>query len=63
MLKEYHARQAEFREVFAGSGSGPDEFDDFWLEYESRYEQTRKLRTFLGRDLYRKLIDRFGFNN
>jgi hypothetical protein len=63
MFKEYYARQDELKEVLAGSSSGPDQFDDFWLEYESRCKQTQKLRTFLGRNLYQKLIDRFGFDN
>jgi len=63
MFKQYYARQDEFKEILAGCEAAPDGFDEFWLEYESRCRQTRKLRTFLGRDLYQKLIDRFGFNN
>jgi hypothetical protein len=63
MFKEYYARQDEFREIFSGSDAGVNIFDEFWLEYESRYRQSRKLRTFLGNDLYEKLIDRFGFDN
>ena len=63
MLKEYYARQDEFNEIFSGSDARLDGFDEFWLEYESRCEQTRKLRTFLGKNLYEKLINRFGFNN
>jgi len=62
MFKEYYARQGEFRQVFFGSDA-PDGFDEFWSEYESKCQQSRKLRSFLGKDLYRKLIDRFGFNN
>jgi hypothetical protein len=63
MLKEYYARHDEFNEIFSGSDARLDGFDEFWLEYESRCEQTRKLRTFLGKNLYEKLINRFGFNN
>ena len=63
MLKEYYARQDEFNEIFSGPDARLDGFDEFWLEYESRYEQSRKLRTFLGKNLYEKLINRFGFNN
>lgn len=63
MFKEYYARQDEFKEILSGCDSDADGFDDFWLEYESRYQQSRKLRTFLGKNLYQKLIDRFGFNN
>jgi len=63
MFKEYYARQDEFNEIFSGSDSRLDGFDEFWLEYESRCEQSRKLRTFLGKNLYEKLINRFGFNN
>ncbi len=63
MFKEYYSRQDEFNEVFSGSDARSDGFDDFWLEYESRCEQSRKLRTFLGKNLYEKLINRFGFDN
>jgi hypothetical protein len=63
MFKEYYARQDEFNEIFSGSDARADGFDEFWLEYESRCMQTRKLRTFLGKNLYEKLINRFGFNN
>ena len=63
MFKDYYARQDEFREVFRGTDTGPDEFEEFWFEYETRYRQSRKLRSFLGGNLYRKLIDKFGFNN
>jgi len=63
MFKEYYARQDEFNEIFSGSDAKLDGFDEFWLEYESRFEQSRKLRTFLGKNLYEKLINRFGFNN
>ena len=63
MLKEYYARQDEFNEIFSGSDARLDGFEEFWLEYESRCEQSRKLRTFLGKNLYEKLINRFGFNN
>jgi len=62
MFHEYYARQDEFREIFPDS-EGLDGFGDFWLEYESKCRQSRKLRNFLGKDLYRKLIDKFGFNN
>ena len=63
MLKEYYARQDEFHEIFTGSDARLDGFDEFWVEYESRCEQTRKLKTFLGENLYEKLITQFGFNN
>jgi hypothetical protein len=63
MFKEYYARQDEFKEILSDWDSEANGFDDFWLEYESRYQQSRKLRTFLGKNLYQKLIDRFGFNN
>jgi hypothetical protein len=62
MFREYYARQDEFREIFRGS-DGPEGIDEFWLEYESRCRQTQNLRSFLGKDLYRKLVDGFGFNN
>ncbi|MFZ0930478.1 MAG: hypothetical protein WAN11_17870 [Syntrophobacteraceae bacterium] len=63
MFKDYYARQEEFSEIFSRSDARADGFDEFWLEYESRCEQTRKLRTFLGKNLYEKLINRFGFDN
>ena len=63
MFKDYYARQDEFREIFSSSEARSDGFDDFWLEFESRCQQSRKLRTFLGQHLYEKLINRFGFNN
>ncbi len=63
MFKDYYARQDEFNEIFSRSDSRTDKFDDFWLEYESRCEQTRKLRSFLGKNLYEKLINGFGFDN
>ena len=63
MFKKYYARQDELREIISGSGTKSDGFDDFWLEYESRCQQSQKLRNFLGKHLYEKLIDRFGFNN
>ncbi len=63
MFKEYYARQDEFNEIFSSPDAKLDGFDEFWLEYESRCEQSRKLRTFLGKNLYVKLINRFGFDN
>jgi len=63
MFKEYYARQDEFREIFPESDSKSGGFEEFWLEYESRCQQSQKLRTFLGRHLYEKLINRFGFDN
>ncbi len=63
MFKDYYARQDEFKEIFSGSDSEHGGFDEFWMEYESRYQQSRKLKTFLGKSLYQKLIDRFGFDN
>jgi hypothetical protein len=63
MFKDYYARQEEFNEIFEGSDTRLDGFDEFWLEYESRCEQSRKLKTFLGENLYEKLITQFGFDN
>lgn len=63
MFKDYYARHDEFKQIFSGPEETRDELEEFWLEYESRQRQSRKLRTFLGNNLYRKLIDRFGFNN
>ena len=63
MFKEYYGRQEEFNQIFTGSDSRLDGFDEFWLEYECRCEQSRKLKAFLGANLYEKLITQFGFNN
>ncbi|HYA41674.1 MAG TPA: hypothetical protein VEF34_10245 [Syntrophobacteraceae bacterium] len=63
MLKEYYARQDELRQIFPAPDAASIGLDEFWLEYRSRWRQTRKFRTFLGENLYRKLLDRFGFNN
>jgi len=63
MFKEYYARQDEFREILSSSDTRSDGYDDFWMEYESRCQQSQKLRSFLGKHLYEKLINRFGFNN
>ncbi len=63
MLKDYHGRQAEFKEMLSGFGEVHDEFDEFWSEYESRRRQSLKLRSFLGSGLYESLIERFGFDN
>lgn len=56
MLKDYYERQDEFDEV-------ANTFYEFWIEYESRCKQTRKLKAFLGKNLYEELISQFGFNN
>jgi hypothetical protein len=63
MFKEYYARQGEFKEILSGSDTRLNEFDDFWLEFESRCEQSRKLKAFLGRNLYEEMISQFGFDN
>jgi len=63
MFKGYYARQEEFNQIFTGSDTRLDGFDEFWLEYESKCKQSRKLKTFLGENLYEKLIAQFGFNN
>ncbi len=48
MFKEYYARQDEFNEIFSGSDARLDGFDEFWLEYESRCEQSSKAPDFSG---------------
>jgi hypothetical protein len=63
MFKEYGCRHDELKEIFASSDGGSNGFDEFWLEYQSRCHQTQKFRSFLGENLYKKLIDRFGFDN
>lgn len=63
MLKDYYGRQEEFKEMLSRLGEAHDEFDEFWLEYESRRSQSMKLRNFLGGRLYYKLIERYGFDN
>jgi len=63
LFKDYYARQDEFKEVFSGSDEQLNGFEEFWLEYESRCEQSRKLRAFLGKNLYEQLISQFGFDN
>jgi hypothetical protein len=63
MLEDYHARQGEFKEMVSGMGQSYDEFDQFWLEYESRRRQSLKLKSFLGSSLYDTLIEHFGFIN
>ncbi len=62
MFKDYYGRQDEFKEMLSGLGTVHDEFDEFWLEYESRQRQSQKLRSFLGTSLYEMLIEQFGFN-
>ena len=63
MFKEYYARQDELKQIFSSSDRVSNRLDQFWLEYRSRRRQTQKFRTFLGENLFKKLIDRFGFNN
>ena len=63
MFKEYYGRQEEFNQIVAGLEASLNGFDEFWLEYESKCEQSRKLKTFLGENLYEKLITQFGFDN
>jgi hypothetical protein len=63
MFQEYYARQDEFRQIFSNPDSEHGGLDEFWHEYQSRHRQTQKFRTFLGENLYKKLIDKFGFNN
>jgi hypothetical protein len=63
MFKDYYARQDEFKEILSNSDTISDVFDEFWLEFESRCEQSRKLKAFLGKNLYEKLISQFGFDN
>ncbi len=63
MLKEYHGRRNEFKKMISGSGAAHDEFDEFWLEYESRRRQSLLLKGFLGGRLYETMIERFGFAN
>ncbi len=61
MFKGYYDRQEEFNQIFSGSDTSLDGFDEFWREYESRCHQSKKLRTFLGKNLYEELIIQFGF--
>ena len=63
MFKDYYARHDEFNEIISNYNSTSDVFDEFWVEYESRCEQSRKLRAFLGNNLYEELIGKFGFDN
>lgn len=63
MFNDYYGRQDEFKEMLSGLGAVRDEFDEFWLEYESKRRQSMKLRTFLGNGLYGTLIEQFGFTN
>lgn len=63
MFKDYYARHDEFEEIFTGADEKLNGFDEFWLEYESRCEQSRKLKAFLGKNLYQELISQFGFDN
>lgn len=61
MLKDYHGLHEKM--PFSDLDGGRAEFDEFWTEYESRCEQTRKFKAFLGRNLYDELIIRFGFKD
>jgi hypothetical protein len=63
MFKDYYDRHHEFEEIFTGSDEKLNGFDEFWLEYESRCVQSRKLKAFLGNNLYQELISQFGFDN
>jgi len=63
MFKDYYARHDEFEEIFSSADQKPDGLDEFWSEYESRCEQSRKLKAFLGKNLYQELISQFGFDN
>jgi hypothetical protein len=63
MFKEYYGRREEFQEMLAGLGPVHEQFDEFWVEYESRRRQSLKLRSFLGGSLYNRLIERFGVSN
>lgn len=61
MLKDYYGLHEQM--PFAERDGKFSEFDEFWDEYRSRYQQTKKLKAFLGRDLYDELIIRFGFQD
>ncbi len=61
MLKDYYGLHQQM--PFAGKDEKSSEFDEFWKEYSSRCEQTKKLKAFLGRDLFNELIIRFGFQD
>lgn len=63
MLEDYYTWQGQFKEMLSGLGASHDEFDQFWLEYESRRRQSLKLKSFLGSGLYETLIENFGFIN
>ncbi len=63
MFKDYYDRHDEFNEIISGSDAGVNEFDEFWVEYESRCRQSRKLKAFLGNNLYEEMIGQFGFDN
>ena len=61
MFKDYYDRQEEFNQIFSGSDTSLDGFDEFWREYESRCHQSKKFKMFLGKNLYEELIIQFGF--
>ncbi len=60
MLKDYYG-EYQRTEFFEGAEVDPSLFEEFWDEYRSRCHQSKKFRTFLGSDLYKELIDQFGF--
>ncbi len=61
MLKDYYGLHEQIS--ISDTGEVPREFDDFWTEYRSRCEQSRKLKAFLGKNLFNELIIRFGFKD
>ncbi|MGC9195070.1 MAG: hypothetical protein ACP5IL_06405 [Syntrophobacteraceae bacterium] len=63
MFKDYYGRREEFHEMLSELGQAHDQFDEFWVEYESRRRQSLKLKSFLGSSLYDTLMERFGVSN
>ncbi len=63
MFKDYYARHEEFNRIFVDYCTETEGLDEFWQEYESRCSQSKKLRTFLGKNLYEELIIQFGFRD
>ncbi len=63
MFKDYYGRRDEFQQILSELGPAHDQFDEFWLEYESRRRQSLKLKSFLGGSLYHTLMERYGVSN
>lgn len=63
MFRNYYDQHEEFSQKAAGTDGTIEAFDQFWQEYRSRCHQSEKLRTFLGQNLFRELIIKFGFSD